>query len=93
VFSTVLIANRGEIALRVARTCREMGLRTVAVYSTEDRESAVVRFADQAVCIGPGPAKLSYLNLSAVIEAALSAGADSLHPGYGFLSHVPDFSE
>ncbi len=92
-FKTVLIANRGEIALRIARTCREMGLRTVAVYSTEDRESAVVRFADQAVCIGPGRALLSYLNLSAVIEAALSAGADAVHPGYGFLSEVPDFAE
>ncbi len=92
-FKTVLIANRGEIALRVARTCREMGLRVVAVYSTEDRDSAVVGLADHAVCIGPGPAKLSYLNMAAIIEAATSTGADAVHPGYGFLSEVPDFAE
>ncbi|MBB5872853.1 acetyl-CoA carboxylase biotin carboxylase subunit [Allocatelliglobosispora scoriae] len=89
----VLIANRGEIALRIARTCRELGLGVVAVYSTEDRDSAVVRFADQAVCIGPAPSKRSYLNLSAIIEAAVRTGADAVHPGYGFLSEVPDFAE
>lgn len=92
-FTTVLIANRGEIALRIARTCRELGLRVVAVYSTEDSDSAVVRFADQAVCIGPAPARGSYLNLSGIIEAALHAGADAVHPGYGFLSEMPDFAE
>jgi acetyl-CoA carboxylase, biotin carboxylase subunit len=92
-FRTVLIANRGEIALRVARTCREMGLRVVAVYSTEDRDGAVVRAADEAVCIGPGPARHSYLNLPAIIEAARRTGADAIHPGYGFLSEVADFAE
>jgi acetyl-CoA carboxylase, biotin carboxylase subunit len=92
-FHTVLIANRGEIALRVARTCREMGLRVVAVYSTEDRDGAVVRAADEAVCIGPGPARHSYLNLPAIIEAARRTGADAIHPGYGFLSEVADFAE
>ena len=92
-FKSVLIANRGEIALRVARTCREMGLRVIAVYSTEDRDSAVVSVADQAVCIGPGPARLSYLNLAAIIEAAISTGAEAVHPGYGFLSEVGDFAD
>ncbi|TMR02607.1 acetyl-CoA carboxylase biotin carboxylase subunit [Actinomadura soli] len=92
-FGTVLIANRGEIALRVARTCRELGVRTVAVYSTEDRDSPVVSYADQAVHIGPGPAKRSYLNIPAVIEAARQTGADAVHPGYGFLSEDPDFAE
>jgi acetyl-CoA carboxylase biotin carboxylase subunit len=90
---TVLIANRGEIALRVARTCREMGLRTVAVYSTADAGSAVVQVADEAVCIGPGPAKRSYNHIPAVIEAARMTGADAIHPGYGFLSENPDFAE
>jgi acetyl-CoA carboxylase biotin carboxylase subunit len=92
-FDTVLIANRGEIALRIARTCRELGLRVVAVYSTEDSDSAVVRFADRAVCIGPGPARHSYLNLSAIMEAARLTGAGAVHPGYGFLSEVSDFAE
>ena len=92
-FSSVLIANRGEIALRVARTCREMGLRTIAVYSTEDRDSAVVHAADEAVHIGPAPAKRSYLCVPAIIEAALRTGAEAIHPGYGFLSEDPDFSE
>ncbi len=92
-FTTVLIANRGEIALRVARTCRELGLRVVAVYSTEDRDAPVVGMADDAVCIGPGPARASYLNMSAILEAARRTGADAVHPGYGFLSEVPDFAE
>ncbi|MEV0715289.1 biotin carboxylase N-terminal domain-containing protein [Asanoa sp. NPDC050611] len=92
-FETVLIANRGEIALRVARTCRELGLRVAAVYSTEDRDSSVVRFADQAVCIGPGPARHSYLYLPAIMEAARQTGADAIHPGYGFLSEQADFAE
>ncbi|WP_331767321.1 acetyl-CoA carboxylase biotin carboxylase subunit [Embleya sp. NBC_00896] len=92
-FSTVLIANRGEIALRVARTCRELGIRSVAVYSTADRDSAVVRFADDAVHIGPPSARASYLNMPAIIEAARRSGADAIHPGYGFLSEDPDFAE
>jgi acetyl-CoA carboxylase biotin carboxylase subunit len=93
VFSTVLIANRGEIALRVARACQELGARVVAVYSTEDRDSAVVRVADEAVHIGPGPARQSYLNMSAILDVALRTGAEAIHPGYGFLSEDPDFAE
>jgi acetyl-CoA carboxylase biotin carboxylase subunit len=89
----VLIANRGEIAMRVARTCRDLGIRTVAVYSTEDRDSAVVSYADEAVHIGPGPAKRSYLNIPAIVEAAKQKKADAVHPGYGFLSEDPDFAE
>jgi acetyl-CoA carboxylase biotin carboxylase subunit len=93
VFKKVLIANRGEIALRVARTCREMGIEVVAVHSTEDAGSAVVAYADEAVQIGPAPAKRSYLNIPAIIEAALRTGADAIHPGYGFLSEDADFAE
>ncbi|MGP4100221.1 acetyl-CoA carboxylase biotin carboxylase subunit [Nonomuraea sp. KM90] len=92
-FSTVLIANRGEIALRVARTCRELGIRTVAVHSTADRDSAVTRFADEAIQIGPPQPKASYLNVPAILEAALRTGADAIHPGYGFLSEDPYISE
>jgi acetyl-CoA carboxylase biotin carboxylase subunit len=92
-FSKVLIANRGEIAIRVARACRELGIKTVAVYSTEDRDSAIRRYADEAVHIGPGPAKRSYLNMPAIIEAARQTRADAIHPGYGFLSEDPDFAE
>jgi len=92
-FSTVLIANRGEIALRVARTCRELGIRTVAVCSTADRDSAVARFADETVHIGPTSAAQSYLNEAAIIEAALRTGAEAVHPGYGFLSEDPLFAE
>jgi len=89
----VLVANRGEIALRVLRTCRELGHRTVAVYSTPDAGSAPVRYADRAVCIGPGPARRSYNHIPAIIEAARSTGADMIHPGYGFLSENPDLAE
>ncbi|WP_433254664.1 acetyl-CoA carboxylase biotin carboxylase subunit [Streptosporangium sp. CA-135522] len=92
-FSSILIANRGEIALRVARTCRELGIRTVVAHSTADRDSAAVAFADEAVQIGPPPAKGSYLNIAAVIEAALATGAEAIHPGYGFLSEDPYFAE
>jgi len=92
VFKKILIANRGEIALRIIRTCREMGIRTVAVYSTADRESLHVKFADEAVCIGPPPSRQSYLNIPAIISAAEVTGADAIHPGYGFLSENAEFS-
>jgi acetyl-CoA carboxylase biotin carboxylase subunit len=89
----VLIANRGEIALRIARTCRELDIPTVAVYSTADADSPVVGYADEAVCIGPPAARHSYRNAAAIIEAALRTGADAVHPGYGFLSEDPDFAD
>lgn len=89
----LLIANRGEIAVRVARTCREMGIGVVAVYSSADRDSEVVRMADVAVNIGPAPPRQSYLHVPNIIEAALQTGADAVHPGYGFLSEDPDFAE
>lgn len=89
----VLIANRGEIALRIYRACREMGIKTVAVHSTADADAMHVRMADEAVCIGPAPAKESYLNKAAIIMAALVSGADAIHPGYGFLSENADFAE
>lgn len=92
-FGTVLIANRGEIALRIARTCREMGIRTVAVYSSADRDGLVARYADEAVHIGPAPARRSYLYVPNIIEAARRTGADAVHPGYGFLSEDPDFAQ
>jgi acetyl-CoA carboxylase biotin carboxylase subunit len=92
-FDKVLIANRGEIALRVARACRELGIKSVALYSTADAESAVVRFADEAVHIGPAHPGKSYLHIPNVIGAAQKTGADALHPGYGFLSEDPFFAE
>ena len=92
-FKKILIANRGEIALRVIRTCREMGIKTVAVYSTADAESLHVKFADEAVCIGPAPSKDSYLKMSNVIAAAEITNADAIHPGYGFLSENAKFSK
>jgi acetyl-CoA carboxylase biotin carboxylase subunit len=92
-FEKVLIANRGEIALRVARACRELGIKTVAVYSTADADSAVVRFADEAVKIGPAPAARSYIHIPSVIGACQKTGADAIHPGYGFLSEDPYFAE
>jgi acetyl-CoA carboxylase biotin carboxylase subunit len=93
VFEKILIANRGEIALRVARACRELGVRSVAVYSTADADSAVVHFADEAVHIGPPAPGRSYLHIPSIIGAALKSGADAIHPGYGFLSEDPYFAE
>jgi acetyl-CoA carboxylase biotin carboxylase subunit len=92
-FKKILIANRGEIALRIIRTCKEMGIKTVAVYSTADKESLHVRFADEAVCIGPAPSPLSYLNIPNIIAAAEITNADAIHPGYGFLSENAKFSD
>ncbi len=92
-FKKILIANRGEIALRVLRTCREMGIKTVAVYSTADKDSLHVKFADEAVCIGPPPSKDSYLNMASIIAACEITNADAIHPGYGFLSENAKFSE
>src|SRR3989344_7801665 len=92
-FKKILIANRGEIALRVIRTCKEMGIRTIAVYSTADKESLHVRFADEAVCIGPPPSKDSYLNIPNIMAAAEITNADAIHPGDGFLAENPTFSE
>ena len=91
-FKKILIANRGEIALRIIRTCKEMGIRTVAVYSTADKESLHVRFADEAVCIGPPPSRDSYLHIANLISAAEITNADAIHPGYGFLSENAKFS-
>jgi acetyl-CoA carboxylase biotin carboxylase subunit len=93
VFKKVLIANRGEIALRVIRTCKEMGMRSVAVHSTADADALHVRFADEKVCIGPAQARGSYLNVAALISAAEVTGADAVHPGYGFLSENAEFAE
>ncbi|MCR9062857.1 MAG: acetyl-CoA carboxylase biotin carboxylase subunit [Cytophagales bacterium] len=92
-FKKILIANRGEIALRIMRTCHEMGIKTVAVYSTADKESLHVRFADEAVCIGPAPSIKSYLNIPNILSAAEITNADAIHPGYGFLSENAEFSK
>src|ERR671930_454361 len=92
-FKKILIANRGEIALRVIWACKELGIKTVAVYSEPDRNSLHVRFADQAVCIGPARNVDSYLNIPAIISAAEITGADAIHPGYGFLSESAYFAE
>jgi len=92
-FNKILIANRGEIALRVIRTCKELGIKTVAVYSEADRNSLHVTFADEAVCIGPPFSKDSYLKIPSLISAAQITGADAIHPGYGFLAENANFSE
>jgi acetyl-CoA carboxylase biotin carboxylase subunit len=93
VFEKILIANRGEIALRIQRACREMGIRTVMVHSTADTEAKYVKLADESVCIGPAPARESYLNMAAIISAAEVTDAEAIHPGYGFLSENADFAE
>jgi len=92
VFKKILIANRGEIALRIIRSCKELGIKTVAVYSKADKDSLHVKFADEAVCIGAAPSKESYLNISRLIAAAEITNADAIHPGYGFLSENAEFS-
>jgi acetyl-CoA carboxylase biotin carboxylase subunit len=92
-FKKILIANRGEIALRVIRACKELGIETVAVFSEADRESLHVRFADDEVCIGPPPSRLSYLRVTNIIAAAEITGADAIHPGYGFLAESASFAE
>src|SRR4051794_24642146 len=91
-FRKVLIANRGEIALRVIRACRELGIPTVAVYSVADEHSLHVKLADEAVCIGPAQSKLSYLNIANILSAADITEADAIHPGYGFLSENAEFA-
>ena len=92
-FEKILIANRGEIALRIQRACREMGIRTVVVHSEADREAKYVKLADESVCIGPPPSPAAYLNIPAIISAAEVTDAEAIHPGYGFLSENADFAE
>ena len=92
-FEKILIANRGEIALRINRACKEMGIATVAVHSTADADAMHVRLADESVCIGPPPAAQSYLNIPAIIAACEITGAEAIHPGYGFLSENARFAE
>src|SRR6266480_1537942 len=92
-FKKILIANRGEIACRIIWTCKELGIKTVAVYSEADADALHVRFADEAICIGPAPSAQSYLNIPAVISAAEVANVDAIHPGYGFLSENAYFAE
>ena len=92
-FEKILIANRGEIALRIQRACRELGIKTVVVHSEADREAKYVKLADESVCIGPAPSAQSYLNVPAIISAAEVTDAQAIHPGYGFLSENADFAE
>lgn len=92
-FKKILIANRGEIALRIQRACKEMGIKAVMVYSEADREAKYVKLADEAICIGPAPSPQSYLNMPAIIAAAEVADAEAIHPGYGFLAENADFAE
>src|SRR5213082_2171322 len=92
-FKKILIANRGEIALRVQRACRELGVKSVVVYSEADRDAKYVKLADESVCIGPAPSAQSYLNMPAIISAAEVTDAEAIHPGYGFLSENADFAE
>ena len=90
-FRSILIANRGEIAVRIIRACRNMGIKSIAVYSKEDKDSLHVQLADRRVCIGEGPAKNSYLNMERIISAAKNTDADAIHPGFGFLSENADW--
>ena len=92
-FSKILIANRGDVALRVLRACKELNIKTVAIHSTADNDAIHVRLADESVCIGPAPSSKSYLNIPAIITAAQLVGADAIHPGVGFLSENPEFAE
>src|SRR6202050_3666392 len=92
-FKKLLVANRGTIAIRIIRACRELGIPTVAVFSTADKDAMHVRMADESVCIGPPQAEASYLNIPSIISAATAYGADAVHPGYGFLSENGDFAE
>ena len=92
-FQKILIANRGEIALRIIRGCHELGIKTVAVYSSADELSLHVRFADEAVCIGPPPSSESYLNIPSILSAAELTNSSAIHPGYGFLSERPEFAQ
>ena len=92
-FQKVLIANRGEIAVRIIQACRDLGIISVAVYSEADREALHAQIADEAVCIGPARAADSYLNMDNIISAALASGCQAIHPGFGFLSENPDFAE
>src|SRR5215469_14337964 len=92
-FQKVLIANRGEIAVRIIRACHEMGIKAVVAYSEADRESLAVQLADESVCIGPGPSTKSYLNIPNIISAALLTDCEAIHPGYGFLSENAGFAE
>ena len=92
-FSKILIANRGEIALRIIRACKEMGVATVAVYSEADREAMHVSLADESYCIGPAPVSASYLNIGSILEIAVATGCQAVHPGYGLLSENAAFAE
>src|SRR5437867_11805861 len=92
-FHKILIANRGEIALRIIRTCRELGIRTVVAHSKADTDSLPVRLADESICVGPDVARLSYLNIPAIISAAAVTDSEAIHPGYGFLAENPAFAE
>ena len=92
-FNRILIANRGEIAVRIIRACREMGIETVAIYSTMDKDALHVQMADEAVCVGPPKGKDSYLNMENIISATILTGAQAIHPGFGFLSENSKFAE
>ena len=92
-FSRVLIANRGEIALRILRACKQLGIETVCVYSEADRDAIYLRFADETICVGPAPSHASYLDIPSIISAAEIADVEAIHPGYGFLSENAHFAE